>query len=104
MRAAKIAQHVLLGVAPFLMSDNDATLAAKCGQTTRHGSIIRKPAIAMQFDPICKTPFDVIQSEWPLHMPGNLDALPSRQMAINLPARLAKLCLQFFDRRIKIDI
>ena len=104
MRAAKIAQHVLLGIAPFLMSDNDAPLRAKRGQTTRHRSIVRKPAIAMQLSPICKTPFDVIQSERPLHMPRNLDALPGRQVAINLAARFAKLRLQFFDGRIQIDI
>src|SRR5438552_9978923 len=104
MRTAKIAQHVLFGITPFLMSDDDATLAAKRGQTTRHGSIIRKAAIAMQLDPICKTPFDVIQSERPLYMPRNLDTLPGRQVVINLAARFAKLCLQFFDGRIKIDI
>ena len=104
MRAAKITQHVLFRVAPFLMRDNDATLPAECGQTTRHRSIIRKAAIAMQLDPICKTPFNVIQSERPLHMPRNLDTLPRRQVAINLAARFAKLCLQFFDGRIKINI
>src|SRR6266478_8845721 len=104
MRAAEITQHVLFRVAPFLMSDNDATLRAECGQTTRHGSIIRKSAIAMQLHPICKTAFNVIQSERPLHMPCDLDALPCRQVAINLAARFAKLCFQLFDGRIKIDI
>ena len=104
MGAAKIAQDVFLGVAPFLMSDNNAPLRAKRGQTTRHRSVIRKPTIAVQLAPICKTPFDVIQSERPLHMARNLDTLPSRQVPINLATRFAKLCLQFFDGRIKINI
>ena len=86
------------------MSDNDATFGAECGHTTRHRSIIRKATITMQLDPICKTPLDVIQSERPLHMPRDLDTLPGRQVAINLAARFAKGCLQFFDGRIEIDI
>jgi hypothetical protein len=86
------------------MSDNDAPLRAKCGQTTLHSSIIFKATIAVQLAPICETPFDIIQSERPLHMTRNLDALPGRQVAINLAARFAKLCLQFFNGRIKIDI
>src|SRR5207244_7762962 len=76
MRATKIAQDVLLCVAPFLMSDNNATFGAECGHTTRHRSIIGKATITMQLDPICKTPLDVIQSERPLHMPRDLDTLP----------------------------
>src|SRR6266542_3695825 len=94
MRATKIAQDVLLCVAPFLMSDNNATFGAECGHTTRHRSIIRKATITMQLDPICKTPFNVIQSERPLHMARNLHALPGRQVAINLAARFAKGRLQ----------
>jgi hypothetical protein len=104
MGAAKIPHHVFLGVASFLVRDHDATLAAEHGQTTRHCFVIGKPAVAMQFNPIGKTPVDVIQSEGPLRMSRDLDALPGRKIAINPAARLAKLCLQLFYRRVKIDI
>src|SRR5438094_9630162 len=104
MRATKIAQDVLLCVAPFLMSDNNATFGAECGHTTRHRSIIGKATITMQLDPIFKTPLDVILSERPLHMPRDLDTLPGRQAAINLMARFAMACLQLFVGRIELDI
>jgi hypothetical protein len=58
----------------------------------------------MQFEPIRKTPFYVIESERPLRMSRDLDALPGRKIAINSTARFSKLCLQFFYRRIEIDV
>jgi hypothetical protein len=104
MGAAKIPHHVLFGIASFLVRDHDATLAAECGQTARHRFVIRKAAVAMQFDPICETPVDVIKCERPLRMSRDLDALPGRKIAINPAPCFAKLCIQFFYRRIKIDV
>src|SRR5215467_1904565 len=101
MGAPEIAHHVLLGVAPFLVSDNDATLAAKHGHTAWHGAIVGIAAIAVQFDPVCKTALDVIESERSLSMPRALHALPSRQVVINLAARFPKFCLNFLHRRAK---
>ena len=97
MTAAEIAHHIFPGVASFLVSDDDATLRIEHGQAARHGFIISETTIAMQFNPICKTAFDVIQSEWPLRMPRDLDALPGSEVAINLASRLAKLCRNCFD-------
>jgi len=37
-------------------------------------------------------------------MPRDLDTLPGSQVAVNLAASLAELCLNCPDRRIKIDI
>ena len=104
MGGAKIAHHVLLGVASFLVSDNDATLGAKHRQTTRHRCVIGKTPVAMQFNPVRETPFDVIQSKRPLSMARNLDSLPCGQVVVDLLSCFAKLCLQCFYCRIKIDI
>src|SRR5438477_4167180 len=104
MGAPKIAHHVFFRVAPFLMSDNHAALRPKHGKTALHGLVIGKTTITVQFSPVCKTPFDVIEGEWPLHMPRDLDTLPGSQVAVNLAASLAELCLNCPDRRIKIDI
>jgi hypothetical protein len=104
MGAAKVPHHVLFGITPFLVGDHDATLAAECGQTARHRFIIRKPAVAMQFDPIRETPVDVIKCERPLRMSRDLDTLPGRKTAIDPAPCFAKLCLQVFHRRIKIDV
>jgi len=86
------------------VGDHDATLAAECGQTARHRFVIRKAAVAMQFDPIRETPVDVIQSERPLRMSRDLDTLPGRKIAINPAPCFAKLYLQFFYRWMKIDV
>jgi hypothetical protein len=104
MGASKIAHHVFFRVAPLLVSDNHTALLAEHGKTARHGLVIGKTAITVQFGPILKTPFDVIEREWPLHMPGDLDTLPGTQVAVNLAAGLAELCLNCTDRRVKIDI
>ena len=104
MGAAKISHHIFLGVASLLVSDDDAPLAIERGETTRHCSIIGKTPVAMQFNPIRKTSFHVIQSERTLGMARYLDTLPGREIAINAAARFAKLCLQVFYCGIEIDI
>jgi hypothetical protein len=86
------------------MSDDDAPLAVQRGDTTRHCSVIGKPPVAMQFNPIRKAPFHVIQSERPLGMARYLDTLPGCEIAINAAARFAKLCLQVFYCGIEIDV
>ena len=78
MRATEIAHHIFFCVATFLMSDDDTALRAKCGQTTRHGSIVGKTAISMQLNPICKAPLEVVHGEWPLRMPRDLHPLPAQ--------------------------
>src|SRR4030095_3207500 len=104
MGAPKIAHHVFFRVAPFLVSDNDTALLAEHGKTARHGLVIGKTAITVQFGPILKTPFDVIERKWALPMPGDLDTRQGTQVAVNLAAGLAELCLNCTDRRVKVDI
>src|SRR5262245_57151812 len=104
MGAPEIAHHVLFGVAPFLVSDNDATLAAEHRHTAWHCAIVGKAAIAVQFDPVRETALDVIKSERPLIVPGDLDPLPCRQIVINVAARFPKFYLKFFHRRAQIDV
>src|SRR5262249_55574529 len=104
MRAPEIAHHVLLGVAPFLVSDDDATLAAKHGHTAWHGTIVSKAAIAVQSDPVGKTRLDVMGGERLLIRPSDWDSLPSRQIVENVWALSRKFYLKFFHRRTEIDI
>ena len=86
------------------MSDDDTTLCAEHGQTARHGFVISKPTIAMQLNPICKAPFDIIQREWPLRMSRDLHALPGSEIAVNLAPGFANFLLNCLNGRIKIDI
>src|SRR2546430_12978650 len=104
MRAPEIAHDVFCRVAYFVVSDNHTALRAEHGEAAWHGSVIGKTAVAVQFNPICKTSFDVIERERPLHMARDLDTLPGSQGAVNLASRFAKLCLHYLNGRIKIDI
>src|SRR5262249_53158134 len=104
MRAAEIAHHIFFCVATLLVSNDDAALRAKCGQTARHGSIVGKPAISMQLNPICKAPFDVIHCERALRMTRNLYTLPGREVAINFPSRFTKFSLNGLNGGIKVNI
>ena len=98
MGAAEIAHHVFLGVAPFLVSDHDTALHAKQGETARHSFVIGKTTIAVQFNPICKTPFDVIEGKWPLHVSCDLDTLPGSQITVDLASGFAKFALNCLNR------
>jgi hypothetical protein len=104
MRAPEVAHHVLLGIAPLLVSDNDATLAAEHRHPAWHCPIIGKAAVAVQFNPVRKAALNVIEREWPLIVPGDLDPLPGRQIVVNMTARFPKPCLKFFYRRAEIDV
>src|SRR5262249_48934456 len=104
MRAPEIAHHVLLGVAPFLVSDNDATLAAKHGHTAWHGAIVGKAAIAVQFDPVRKAALDVIESERSLSMPRDFHALQGLQIVITWAAISPNFSLTPLPRRAKVHV
>src|SRR5947207_15621425 len=104
MGAPKIAHHVFFRVAPFLVSDNHTAPLAEHGKTARHGLVIGKTAITVQFSPVFKTPFDVIEREWPLHMPRDLDTLPGSQITVNLAAGLSEVVLNCTDRRIQMHL
>jgi hypothetical protein len=104
MGAAKIAHEVLFSVASFLVSNDDGRLAVEHRQTTRHGTIVGKVAIAVQFNPVCKTSLDVIESKWPLRVPRDLDAFPRRQIAVNPATGFPKIRLQLFYCRIEINV
>src|SRR5467141_2757393 len=104
MGAAKIAHHIFLRVASFLVSDDDAALRAQHGYTTGHRFVVRKSAIAVQLNPIRKAPFDVLHSNRPLRVSRDLDSLPSRQIAISSASRFAKLCFELFYGGIEIDV
>src|SRR6476619_229588 len=84
MRAPEVAHHILLGIAPLLVSDNDATLAAEHRHSAWHCAIVGKAAVAVQLNPVRKTALNVIEREWPLSVPRDLDPLPGRQIAVNI--------------------
>src|SRR2546429_9764611 len=104
MAATEIANHIFFCDATLLVSDNDAALRAKCGQTARHRSVVGEAAISMQLNPICKAPFDVVHGERALRMPRDLHTLPRSEIAVNFSSCVTKLFLNRLDGRIEIDV
>src|SRR5204863_2085199 len=96
MGASEVAHHVFLGIAPLLVSDNDATLAAEHRHSAWHCAIIAKAAVAVQFNPVRKATLDVIERERSLSVPRDLDPLPGRQIAVNMTVHFPEFCLKFF--------
>jgi hypothetical protein len=86
------------------VSDNDAALAAEHRYSAWHCAIVGKAAVAVQFNPVRKTALNVIEGERPLTVPGDLDPLPGRQIAVNMTTHFPELCLNFFHRRTEVDV
>src|SRR4029077_11846357 len=78
--ATKVAHDIFLGVAAFLVSDDDASMGTEHGQSARHRSIVRKMAVAVQFGPAGEATLDVIEGERALHVPRDLDPLPGTEI------------------------
>src|SRR5260370_34029840 len=103
MGASEIAHHVFLRIPPFLVSNNYTVLLGEHRKTARHCFVIGKATIPMQVNPACKASVDVIEGERPLHMPRDLNALPSGQITVYLASRFLQLFLKRLKRGIKID-
>src|SRR6476646_9402038 len=104
MCAPEVPHHILLGIAPLLVSDNDATLPAEHRHSAWHRTIVGKIAVAVQFNPVRKTALNVIERERSLSVPRDFDPLPCRQIAVNMTAHFPELCLKFFHRRTEVDV
>src|SRR5260370_12773377 len=84
-------RHVFLGVAAFLVGDDDTALGIEHGKSARHRFVVGEMTVAVQFRPTGETALDIIERERPLHVPRNLDALPRAQISVNLAARVPQL-------------
>src|SRR5512132_857739 len=104
MRTPEVAHHVLLGVAPLLVSDNDATLAAEHCHSAWHCAIVGKAAVPVQFDPVRKTALNVIERERPLIVPSDLTTLPGSKIKIYMTARITKIYHKLTNPRVEIDV
>ena len=104
MRATEVAFHILLRIAAFLMSDNDATMRAEFRQPARHRLVIAEMPIAMKLDPFGETTRQIIERKWTLRVPRDLHALPGSEVVVNLTARFADLGFHGLDLGIEIEV
>src|ERR1039458_6266664 len=84
MRRPEVAQNVFLGIPAFLGANHHHFMPTKAGKTAYHGPVLRKQPVAVQLAEVGKGCLEVIQREWPLRMPGNLDAVPSAEVGKDL--------------------
>ena len=76
MGAAEVALEVFLGVAAFLVADDDDALAADAGESAGHGRVIADVAVAVELAEIRESEGDVVEHERTFRVAGDLDALP----------------------------
>ena len=91
MGAAEVPFQVFLGVASFLVADDDAADPAEGGEPAGHGVVIAEMAVAVQLDKIVAAELDVIEHERPRRMAGDLHPLPGIQIPVNLALQLGDL-------------
>jgi hypothetical protein len=96
-RHAEIAQRTLLGVATALVADDHAGLSVESSQAADDGRIVRKVAVAMQFDELGEEFGAVIKGLRPLRMARNLVDLPGRQTGVDVLGELLALLRQPID-------
>src|SRR5437763_13727966 len=86
------------------MRDDNTMRGIEHGESARHRLVIRETPVSMKFGPPGETSLDVIERERPLHVTGDLHALPRAKTAVNFAARVAQLRFDRLHFGIKIDI
>src|ERR1700722_6329531 len=91
MCAPEIPSNVFLGIPPLLVRNDDATVFPDGGKSTRHRLVVPKQPVAVQFDKVRKSQFQIVKRERARRMPSDLHFLPSGEHLINLPFCLFNL-------------
>ena len=104
MRTSKIAKEVFLHVAAFLLANHHAANAINRRQPARHGGIIAKETIALEFHELCERHPHIIQKEGSSDMAGNLHALPGAEVAVDLASHGFQLLLHAANLAAEVDV
>src|SRR4029077_17222657 len=83
-RHAKIVFEAAFCVGSFLMADDADALAAEAAEAADDGRIVAELPVTGESDEIADQPGDVVETVWPLRMPGNLSLLPGCELRVEL--------------------
>ena len=101
---AEIASQVLLGISPLLMAHHHHRLALEFGQPSNDGFVVGEEPVTVQLDELLHEPVDVIQGVGSFRVPGQLDALPGRQVTEDLLTQLLSALLQPLNLLGQFDV
>ena len=102
--AAKVPLEVLLQLAAFLVADDHALSPRDRRESAGHRAVLGKEPVAVQLDEIAERKLEVIERERPRIVPGDLHALPGRQVFVNGPLGFLDLALHPQDFVVEIDV
>src|SRR5207249_10999331 len=94
---AEVAAEYLLGIAAPLMTDDHHRLAVEPRPAGDDRRIFTKEAIAVQLDEVGEDQLEIIERERSLRLARDLDALPWREIPVDLGAQIGQLLLERLD-------
>ena len=97
MRAAEVAQEVLLGVAALLLADEHDAAPADRGKAAGHRVVIADVAVAVQFQELVEAELRVVEHVGPLGVAGDLDALPGGEQGVDFLLQPLEFLFQLRD-------
>jgi hypothetical protein len=103
MGAAKVAHHILFRVATLLMSHHHHRCVIESSKAADKSEVVGEQPIAMQFHKVRKHQPDIIERVRTGGVPGNLNALPGGQSAVEVGLHRRQLLFQLANFRLKID-
>ncbi len=79
------------------MSDDSAGLSVEAGKAADQCRVITKIAIPVDLEPVSEHMLDVIEGVRPVHVAGQLGALPAVKIGKNIFAQFGGLFFKFFN-------
>ena len=96
-RVAEVPEDLLFGVPPLLMPDNGDVASSIVAEAADDGVIVGEPAIAVQFVEAGEQPLHIVERVGAVGMPGDENALPGREVGVDLDSNLVGAFLKGFD-------
>src|SRR5262249_32629601 len=84
MGAAVHALAALCERVALLLADEHDAKVAQPGETRADGAVVPEGTVAVQFDELLEDQVEVIERLRTIRVPGHLDCLPGRQIAVDL--------------------
>ena len=101
---AEVALEVLLGVAAFLVAEDDAFPLAEHREAAGHRGVVADVAVAVELGEVFEGQRDVIEHERALGVAGDLYALPRGEVLVDGRARLCELAFHGRDLFRQVEV
>src|SRR5262245_17766070 len=91
MRAAVEAFILFLQRMPFLVTDQHDPVVPQACESSPQGPVVANGPVTVELNEVLKSQVEIIKGLRPINMPGYLNGLPGRQVAVLLPFEIDDL-------------